>query len=638
MRAYGPMSMPVGERLHVAAAVILAGAVLVATLLLGGGGVWVRLGLEVAVVAAVALWASGGCQRPRLVAMALGLAALPLLQVIDLPQGLLLRIAPMSAAAWKVAEAAGAGPRSCISVEPATTLLACRRALLVALGLAALIDVVRIPLARNLLTGSLALTGGLVLVLGMAFGSAGDERKLMRVVPLRGPIWDHVNPVYPPVQSSGFGMLEWVDVGDHRYRLDSPTVGAGFGPFLYSNHFPCALVLMLPFATAVIAAFAARRAPAWATAGLAATPWIVGLLLTAVGIRARAATVVVVFTVTASAWLRAVHPRARLVAGAGTALGAAGLVLLALLLASGIDFSPLAGRLPAAFQPAAKSLLQDTRSTTAAVAGRTFRAAPFAGTGADSYRVMYTKMKPANEAVYYAHNEPFQWLAENGFIGGLVMAAAIAAIGRLLWLFRGRRSGSTDPMHVAAWTATLGVSAAALFEWVWHLPALCLASCIAAALAAGWPSGIQAAGEAKGGLAGRALGGMAAVACLLVLGVLARDALAESSRQELQRAVVLDIRRLRRLTTEGPGTAIARAIDAAGAMAAWDPGNARLAALLSQAHLHASRLAGSEIERADLLATSARWAARARQASPLLVGLPEPRPGSAAAEAAARTP
>lgn len=632
------MSMPVVERLHVAAAAIMAGAVLVATLLLGGGGVWVRLGLEVAVVAAVALWALGGSQRPRLVALALGVAALPLLQVIDLPQGVLLRIAPMSAAAWKVAEAAGAEPRSCISVEPGTTLLACRRALLVAVGLAALIDMIRIPLARKLLTGSLALTGGLVLVLGMAFGSAGDERKLMRVVPLRGPIWDHVNPVYPPVQSSGFGMREWVDVGDYRYRLDSPTVGAGFGPFLYSNHFPCALVLMLPFGTAAIAAFAARLLPAWAAAGLAAAPWMLCLLLTTVGIRARAATVVVVFTLTAWVWLQAVHPRARLVAGAGTALGGIGLVLLALLLASGIDFSPLAGRLPAAFQPAAKSLLQDTRSTTAAVAGRTFRAAPFAGTGADSYRVMYTKMKPGNEAVYYAHNEPFQWLAENGVIGGFVMAAAIAAVGRLLWVFCSRPSGPTNPMHIAAWAATLGGCAAALFEWVWHLPALCLASGIAVALAAGWPSGIQAARRATGGLAGQALGGMAAVVCLLVLGVLARDAIAESSRQDLQRAVVLDIRQLRRLTTEGPGPALPRAIDTAVAIAAWDPGNARLATLLSQAHLHASRQAGSEIERPDLLASSAGWSARARQASPLLVGLPEPRPGSEAADAAARTP
>jgi len=626
------MTMPCSDRLHLAAASILAVAVPLATLLLGGGGVWVRLGLEAAIVAAVVLWALGGCRRPALVWAALGVAALPLLQAVDLPQAVLLRIAPMSAATWQLAEASAAPPRSCISVEPGTTLLACRRAVLAALSLVALVDLVRIPEARRLLSGSLAITGGLVLALGMACGSAGEERKLMRLVPLRGPIWDHVNPVYPPVQSSGFGMLEWVDVGDQRYRLDSPTVGAGFGPFLYSNHFPCALVLTLPFLTEAIVPLAARVMPVGAVAGLAMAPWLVGLLLTAIGIRARGATVVMLFTIAAWVWLRSGRGRLQLVAGGAAAAGTAGLLLLAALLASGIDFSPLAVRLPASLQPAAGELFQDTRSTTAAVAGRAFRAAPVVGSGANSYRVMYTKLKPGNEAVYYAHNEPFQMLAETGLVGGLLVLGAVALMGRLLWRFRSIPDRRGEPMHAAAWTATLGVTAAALFEWVWHLPALTLASCVAVALAAGWPRRPDTVGQPGVGSSGHVAAGVAAVACLLALGLLARDAIAESVRQELQREVVFDIRQLRGLTTEGPGTALDRAIDEAGAMAAWDPGNSRLAVLLAQAHLHAARLAGSEAARADLVATSARWAGRARQASPLAIGLPEPRPGSEAAQ------
>lgn len=456
----------------------------------------------------------------------------------------------------------------------------------------------------------------------------------MRVVPLRGPIWDHVNPVYPPVQSSGFGMLEWVDVGDQRYRLDSPTVGAGFGPFLYANHFPCALVLTLPFLTEAIVPLAARVMPVAVAAGLGVTPWIIGLGLTAIGIRARGATVVMLFTIAAWVWLRSAGGRLRLVAGGAAAVGAAGLLLLAVLLASGIDFSPLATRLPAAFQPAAKELFQDTRSTTAAVAGRAFRAAAVVGSGADSYRVMYTKMKPGNEAVYYAHNEPFQVLAETGLVGGLLVLGAVAVVGRCLWRFRSTAGGPHEPMHAAAWTATLGVAAAALFEWVWHLPALCLTSCLVVALAIGWPRRAETASEQEVGSIGHAAGGVAAVACLLALGLFVRDALAESARQTLQQEVVFDIRQLRGLTTEGPGTALGRAIDEAGGMAAWDPGNARLAVLLAQAHLHAARLAGSEAERAELVATSARWSSRARQVSPLVLGLPESRPGADAAKEA----
>jgi hypothetical protein len=616
----------IGDRLHVAAAGVVAATVFCSSLVFGGGGVWVRFGVEAAQTLAVLLWTFGGCRRPAVALAAVAISVLPLIQVIDLPPGLLARIAPFSNATWKVADVSDGQTRSCMSVEPGSTVQASGRLLLLALTFAALADAVRISAARRLLAGSMAATGLMLLILGMIFGDAGKDRKLLGLIELKGPIWDHVNPTYQPVQSSGFGRVEWIDVCDWHYILDSPTVGGGFGPLLYANMFPAALILMLPFVAACFIAAAQTLRPRWIAYCVGCVPWLVGIPLTAMGVRARAAAVVMVFSFFVWVSMSAPTNLARRVAGWAAVIAGVLILAIVLMLTLAVDHRGLVDYLPANVQAFGATLLKDTRSEPMAIAARIVRAAPLTGTGVNTYRVLYPRMLSNNAVVYFAHNEFFQITAETGLVGSLASLSLLLIVARSAFRFTRTDARSRASIQIAAWTSVLGVIGIALFEWVWHLPALACATCVSFALALGF-AGRSATSSSRPLIwRPRIVGLVAAVACLVALRTLYADATAEFTRQSLQRVVADDIRVLRKLAKEGPGPELDIRIEAAEAAAKRAPSNARLEVLLAQAYLHSARLAASDSDRSGALEKSKRWASQARRSSPLLQGLPEPKP------------
>jgi hypothetical protein len=598
--------------------------------MLGSTGPRPRFALEVAMAFAAALWALSGRRDARSLVLPLAVAGVFLLQVLPLPDGLLVGMAPVSAGRWKAA-LEGLGTRwGTVSVEPAATTAAIRRLLLGLATVAAVTSLARTPSHRRWFYTALATSAALLLAAAYVFPVDPDHRSVMGFFSLRGPIDFWKSPERGPLQTAGCGYLDWVTVGSERYHADGPISGDGFGPYIYSNHFANALCLTLPALWALWMMVSARKGLPVAVrfAALLGTMALAGWTTGALA-HSRAGTASLAFAslvylalVAQSRWLRWT---------AGGAAAATALGLLGFVATFQGPFSGLLAILPDALHAKMTALLIDTRIVAAKMAGRMFLASPLLGTGLGTYGDLYPQLVRSDATLYYAHNDYAQVLAESGLLGCGLLAAATWIFGNRLRRFCRERMPAKRAIDAGAWAALAGAAAHSVFDWNAHAPANAFLMCIVAGLALSSVASNPAAepSPARSGWQGLAARLAFAVACLAVVPVLARDAFTADALDALRRGVTAA--RVAALKPDPPpAMPILESAIARGERAfQLDRANPQLAVLLGQASLHLAATCRDTDTRDALRRTADDWFRRARRSSAVTRGLPEPLPPAA---------
>jgi hypothetical protein len=590
-------------------------------LALGATGPWPRLCLEMAMAIAVSLWAASKAVDSRALILLLAVAGLFLVQLVPLPDAALLRLAPVSVGRWKTAQEGLAGSWATISVDPGATAAAIRRALLGLGAIAVVASLSRTPMFRRWFYTALAISGLLVWAAAFAFPVNADNRSVMGVFSLRGPIDFWKSPERGPLQTSGFGYLEWVTVGDVRYQADGPVSGDGFGTYIYSNHFANALCLTLPAVWALWMLYTRNRLPLAARyAGLigsmALALWTTGgVAHSRAGAASLAfAAVVYLALIAQSHWLR-------WVAGGIAAAGAVSLAGFVAAIQG--PFSGLLGILPARLAQSLAPLLSDTRTVAARVAGRMFLASPILGTGLGTYGDGYAVLQRTDHTIYFAHNDYAQLLAEAGLLGAGILALAAWAFGSRFLRFCRERPAANRLIDAGAWAAFTGVAAHSFFDWNMYAPANALLACIVAGLALSSVA-VNADRQKESGpaWANATLRYATVLACLGMIPLLCRDAFTADTLDELRRANTAARVQAKKPDAPSAKPLLEAAIDRGERALEIDPGNWQLAAMLGQANLH---LAATDQPNAEALRLAAeQWFTTARRNSAVTRGLPVP--------------
>jgi O-antigen ligase len=604
---------------------ILAAAAVVAPLCLGASGAWPRLALETAMAVSAVTWAVRSAGPTRALVIPVAIAALLLLQIVPLSDRMLIRLAPVSGGAWKIASQGSPGLLGTVAIDPAAAAAAIRRLLLGMATIAAVTDLARSPMRRRWLVGAVAASGLLIWTLGLVFRTTPEERIILSFVDLKGPIDYWLTPLEPPVRTCGVGERAELSLGDWSYTLLDSRAGDGFGPYIYSNHFAGALCLTVPAIMGCTLAFFRGLIPDWARFVAAAGIGIAGVATSAFAVHSRAgaasllAGVLVFFSLAAPfSWLR------RAISGVTLAFLA---VLVAFML---LFFGPLRGwekLLPAAAQPAVAAILADPRVMETDVALRMFRASPLLGTGLDSYGELNAVLHPGRFVSYYAHNDYAQVLAETGLLGAGLLAAGALLFGRRFRQFLATPEPADRDLSYASWAAVVAIAVHSAFDWNLRLPANALLACLVGGTALASGSLVPAIAPLPRSGSRLAASAVFAAACMVALGFLARDAASEQVQRQLRTAVAADRLRIKEHSREPPAAELKAALAAGERMAAWDSSNPKLAILLAQAHLHLAALPGAKSMATGGAEPIHVWSARARSSSAFGVGLPVIRNG-----------
>jgi hypothetical protein len=548
-----------------------------------------------------------------------------LLQIIPLPDNLLLTIAPVSAGAWKLSTAGIATGWRSVSVDPGASLIAIRRLVLAVATVCVVSDLTRYRSHRDRLIWALATSGAVILGLGALFGKADiHERLVLGRIHLAGPIHDHINPTISPVQSSGAAWPEEILAANRRYISDSGSVGDGFGSYIYSNHFAGGMILTAPILLAACFCLACQRAPTvvvyvFAAAITAAIGWLIGF-------RAESRGGLASFGMAALALL-ALLPSSLRARRAGALVAVAYGFLLALfvgLLIAGGDPSWIAQWFPAAFQPKVVSLLTDTRAIPARVAMRMFSASPVLGTGLNTYHDIFPRFYKSNFSLFYAHNDYAQWLAETGLFGATLAAAALAPIvPRCLRFWRDARP-PYRLMSAGPWAALAGIAAYSAFDWNLHLPANSFLACLVLGLCLASTPVTQSfptrlfmrvpESFARTGFV---------IACTAAFVFLVRDGLSDAAQRFAREAIVADRLHQKNASMTSAEQRLDTAISSAEWVARVDPRNASLAVTIGHLYLHAAGNAEDPQRRDSLLAEADRWFRLAQSTCAVCRGIPE---------------
>jgi hypothetical protein len=575
---------------------------------------------------AASLWAASSSRHSRKLLLPLAVAGLFLFQLVPLPDSVLVNLAPVSAGRWKVAREGMAAAWAPIALDPGATAAAIRRLLLGLATIAAVADLGRTPVYRRWFYTALAASAGLIWAAGIAFPIDPENRTVMGIFNLQGPIHFWKTPERAPVQTSGVGYLDWVTVGDQRYQADDPINGDGFGSYIYSNHFANALCLTLPFAWALWMMISARRklpnAVRFAVllASMAIAGWTTGGMA-----HSRAGTASLAFAAVAYGALIAHSRVVRWLAG-----GAAVAISLGLIVFVAVLQGPLVGLLGLLSQPLQEQfapVLANTRIVAAQMAGRMFLASPLFGTGLGSYGDLYAVLQRSDNTLYFAHNDYAQLLAESGLLGLGLLGAAAWVLGNRFWWFCRTRGPGSRTIDAGAWAAVAGAMAHSVFDWNMHAPANAFLACIVAGLAL---SSVAVSGNVNPAAPNPRARIAAAIlfssCCLAVVPLLARDAWTADTLDALRRANTAA--RLAILKADAPSAAprLTAAIARGDQAARFDPGSWQLSVLLGQANLHLATepmpIANAKAHRA----AADQWFKAARRKSATTRGLAESPP------------
>jgi len=582
---------PAGNRqwMETIATWLLSLTAVFAPLALGSSGEWPALVLELTCVAAICLWAVSGSRQHSLTAVPLLLTGLLSLQLAPLPDWLLVRVAPVSAGAWKVAHEGLGDAWGRVSVDPHATTAGLRLMLIALATGTTIVGLARFQSRRRIFLLGGAASGLMILLAAYAFPTVGDEFRVLGIFDARGPLTPMSNPVLPAVQTSGVGLEEWVAIGDQRYQMDAGNFGHAVGSYLYANHFAGGVCLTLPLLLAAWLWLAHERIPT-------ATCWAVACLIIAAAFWAvhdfadsRAGTLTLAISCVALVGGTSTHPWIRRVAagivwiGASLALGFAILVL-----------SPAAAfisRMPREAQATLQPLLSDARIVSARVAIRAFWASPLLGTGVATYEDIYPRFYRDKFVLFYAHNDYAQLLAETGLAGAAIAVIFAVLLGTKALLFFRAATGAYRLLNAGPWAAVAGIATYSAFDWNLHLPANAFLAVLVTALAFSSVPATEIAQRLRELLARyipefvpRAA---LVLACLSAVPYFVRDAFSEAAQRDLRSAIVAD--RLHGADQKkNPPAAdhLDTAIAAGERMTAWDRANSKLFLALGQARLH----------------------------------------------------
>jgi hypothetical protein len=594
-------------------------------LALGATWPWPRFALEAVMGLGIIVWAIVARPPVRLLlvpALAFGIC---LFQTIPLPDSLLMRLAPISAGAWKIANASAPGTWGSISVDPGATLAGARRLLLGLATVFVIADVARDRFNRRVLITGIAISAAVMMLLAAGIRSSKEDRLILGFIDLSGPIDFWKTPVDPPVQTAGFSETDWVVVGDRRYVSDSWVVGDRIGPYIVSNQYAGGVCLTLPILLACVLAVSARLGTVVSVlASLAIAA--VGIWTVAVVAQSRAGTVSLLFALAMLAWL-----------AAGPRMLRRALVVVTCLLASVIvggalalhgPLSDLGSYAPESLRPAITTLLTDGRVLASQLAGRMFAASPIFGTGLGSYYELAGRMLGGAPPWGFAHNEYAQWLAETGLVGGLFAVVGLAGLVRLGATFAGGTPTAEKTLLAGSWAAVAGIAAHSFFDWNLHVPANAFLALVATGLA------ISSARSATGDTTASPRVGWfrpaAAIAFAMAVGIalilLARDAWSATVERDMRTALA-EVRLAAAYPKRpSPEQAVQEAIDSGNKAVRWDASNARLWLLLGQLKIHAATLRPADA--GSLRQDAASCLDKAQRRSAVVRGLPEPLPVS----------
>jgi O-antigen ligase len=600
-----------------AAVVVLGIAAVAAPLALGAATNWGRLALEAAMVTVATLWAVSARRPALLVLMPMGVALAGMLQLVPLPDDVLVRIAPVSAGGWKMALAGHTRACGCISIDPLVTAASIRRLFLGLAIVSVVTDLCRFRPHRRHLTLALTASAVVVLVTGLVFGRATTDRVMMGFVKLAGPIFPHNDPTLMPTETVGAGTTEWVAMLDARYPIDTGNVGDAYGCYIYSNHFAGGVVCTLPVAIAAWLCAARGLLPAivvWglATAAFGGVLWLVGPV-----VQSRAGFAALLVAGFALASLALPRGWLRFAMAACLAAGVTAIVVALVLLMGPLE--QLAPLVPEEWASRLGDMLHNARTLAAQVGLRMFVAAPLFGTGLGTFAEIFPRYSTDACMLFFAHNDYVQLLAESGLAGAAVAIALAAVLARRCLIFC--RTAPT-PYRIAAagpWAACAGAAVHAAFDWNVHLPANGFLTCLVCGLAA---SSVPAAGVSWMG-SSRAVQGVLVGAAWLCLAILVRDAFSEAVRQDLRDALAADRSATRERVSKPSADRLVAAIEKGADWAAWDRGDSHLRLLMGQAILHVASRSDDIDRREELKIGSLVWFDQARRLSAGCRGLPE---------------
>jgi hypothetical protein len=624
------------SRAEWAATGLLAGACVVAPLALGATAAWPRFAIEAVIGLAVAIWALATVPTAPTAFLPLACVALLAVQLLPVPDRVLVAISPVSAGAWKIATAEAPDRWGRISVDPATTAAGLRRLLLAVATIVVVADLGRRKPFRHVFTGGLCFVCVAIWTLGLAFPFQRKELILLGFIDCKGPIakefWK--TPIEPPLATNGSGNLTWVTVGQQRYQSPMWIAADGFGPYLYSNHFAGALTLTLPATLGAWLAWSRRRMPnvvrhAIVAAIFAAAVWTVGVMA-----MSRAGTAAMMLAALVFGSLTFERLWMRRIASALTVVLLSLVAALSLVTYSG--WNGIEQVLPAAWQAQVTALIADSRSVAARVALRMFAASPLFGTGIGTYGALFPRFLRSDFLLHFAHNDYAQWLAETGLVG---TSLAVGFLGVLIQRFRcwwkkivERRQG--DPVSAGFWAALAGIGVHTAYDWNLHVPANALLACVVAglAIASGSPNRTEAHSphtEPRSWL--RPIPGfMLALVCLLAVAILARDAFTAAVERGIRQSLVAA--RIAKPDDTAPSAEplLRASLASAERASEWDPANGQLAVLIGLARLHLAAIPAAVSDPFAEREIADGWFARARLRCAAGLGLPERLPEKSA--------
>jgi len=462
------------------AVTILAAAMVLGSVGLGGAWWGSLLGLQVALACVVCLWIKAGGATGRAGLLPVMVVLPLLLQVVPLPRLVLAVLAPLPAAAW--AEAGRLSWRP-VSVDPAASTAALRWLFLGACTIVAVAHFCTdARCLRRLVTG-LAITGAAICFLAVSSVPFKAERTVGGIVDLRGRIEDWRSVTEAPVQTIGVAYRQRVAVAGWQYEADAGVVGMGFGPYVTTNQFAAALAMCLPAMMAAWLRRDQRFRPSWSRIGGCVVLAVAAVLIVGPWAQSRAGVIAIGASVAAFLALAAETARGRLIGGAVTA-SLAGVVIVALVIMGG-GLGKIANAGPAAVQFVVGSLLHDPRAVALQAAAAMFSGSPLLGTGLATYGSLFGRVVPGDVILLYAHNDYAQWLAETGCAGLVVAGSFVVSLGRRLHRFMRYTAPGTRLEPAAAWAGLAGIAVHSAFDWNLHLPANAVLAMVLVGIAMG---------------------------------------------------------------------------------------------------------------------------------------------------------
>jgi hypothetical protein len=609
----------------VATAIVCLGCI-AGPLALGGTHPLAIAGLNAGMAIVTCLWAA--FFQPSRLQLAIPLAVFlgALLQLVPLPDGLLLRLAPISAGAWKVAHEGLPSAWGRISIDPAETAAAARHGLLAMGTVAAVCSLSLRPAYRKCIIATMALSGATIWILGLLFPVKVNSFTLLGFIDFRGPLMPGRTPIEPPYATAAFGYPDLVQIVGRQYRADSWVVGDGFGPYLITNHFAGALTLTIPMLASIWLAITRNRLPTWIRVA-AVVVLFAGVCATlALLVKSRAGTASFLLAAIAFGCFAA-RPGAWRTIMATMMIGSVAVAIGFIVVLFG-PFHSIAKFLPLRFQPSVTALLTDGRIVACHVAERMFLASPLLGTGLGTYGDLYPRMVRDGSPWYFAHNEYAQLLAEAGIAGLLFLGAVSYLLVRSAMAFWRNAAHEDRILGAAAWAAVAGILMHSCFDWNLRVPANGFLAWVATglALATGLPSPrgseLPAARDPL----------RAALAAALILAVLAvaafqlRDSRSESVQRELRKAITAARLHAADPKSPSPQESLLSAIANGKRMTKWDPADAQLAATLGQAFLHLATLPIPMDEVDEALRDAEAWFQTAHRNCAVCRGIAEPTP------------